>query len=301
MKKFSIVIPAYNSAQYIEKCIMSIIKQNYNCDDFEIVIVNDNSLDSTGFKISQIKQKYPNITIKSFYNEKNIGASASRNIGIGHAQGEYLLFFDSDDYLVHKNVLSGIDEKLKEEGQPDVLIFGCVMNYKKSDGSSIYKAPLIPKKREESKKFQLTKKIIRFVWPMCVKRDLIEKNGIRFQEDIDMYEDTIFRSQTMAYAKRIKTYSKVCYNYNRILSQKSMSSNTNIGMSERLQKLIKATKRIDELAKKGEVPAEQVDDFRKTMLLFFPGVIVFTGNHILSMIATKAKNNKKKRQLEMEK
>lgn len=287
MKKFSIIIPAYNVEKYIKECLNSICIQDF--DNYEIIIVNDNSQDITAHKIIEFQKEHPNIRIKSIYNEKNLGAGASRNIGIQNADGEYILFIDSDDYLSCENVLSSIACEM-ENNNADVLIFGSVINYKDNKDTSIKTIPLIPKNKEEKKRYQLTKKIIRFVWPLCIRKELIDTYNIRFQEDIDLYEDTIFRTQAMACANKIKTYSKVCYNYNRRLNATSLSSNSNSKIVDKLGKLVKATRRINELANSEEIPQEQVGNFRKTMMLFFPGVLFITGNHLLSKIATKISN-----------
>lgn len=90
----SIVIPAYNAGKYIEKCLQSIIYQNYK--DIEIIIVNDGSTDNT----REICEKFVNQDSRiKLINTENRGAGSARNTGIDVAKGEYISFIDSDDYI----------------------------------------------------------------------------------------------------------------------------------------------------------------------------------------------------------
>ena len=90
----SIIVPAYNCEKSIEKCIDSILKQTYN--DIEIIIVNDGSTDRTD-DICREMAKQEN-RIKYIFKE-NGGVSSARNIGLDFANGEFIQFVDSDDYL----------------------------------------------------------------------------------------------------------------------------------------------------------------------------------------------------------
>ena len=91
--KVSVIIPAYNSAEFLQETINSMLNQSYQ--DFEIIIVDDGSIDNTR-KIVQINtQKYLN-KIKYFY-QKNKGPSAARNKGIKESRGKYIAFLDADD------------------------------------------------------------------------------------------------------------------------------------------------------------------------------------------------------------
>ena len=88
----SVILNVYNGEKYINKCLDSIIKQTYK--DLEIVVVNDGSTDKT----LNILKKYKDKRIRVI-NQKNMGLSLSRNVGIENARGEYLYFVDVDDYL----------------------------------------------------------------------------------------------------------------------------------------------------------------------------------------------------------
>ena len=107
---FSIIIPCYNSADYLAACIESTLDQNY--EDFEIILINDKSTDSTGSVCDQYANQHK--FIKVIHQSANLGVSVSRNVGINVAEGQYTIFLDSDDYL-EKGSLKKIATLLKQK------------------------------------------------------------------------------------------------------------------------------------------------------------------------------------------
>ena len=105
----SIVVPAYNAEKYIRKCIESVINQNFQ--EYEIIIVNDCSSDNTLNIINEYAKTINNIKIYS--NEKNMGEGIARNVGINNATGDYVMFLDSDDFLLEGS-LSYINDMIKK-------------------------------------------------------------------------------------------------------------------------------------------------------------------------------------------
>lgn len=97
----SIVVPVYNVEFYLKKCVDSLIKQDY--DNFEIILVNDGSTDSSEQICDEYASKYENVIV---FHKENGGLSDARNYGIEKAKGEYIYLIDSDDYLVEKDVIS---------------------------------------------------------------------------------------------------------------------------------------------------------------------------------------------------
>ncbi len=120
MFKLSIIIPMYNVEQYINKCVTSTYNQGLSENEFEIIMVDDESPDNSLSVAKEIAKSHSNIRIIS---QKNKGLGGARNTGIKHAKGSYLLFLDSDDYLLpnaFKDIISiAIDNEL------DILEFGC--------------------------------------------------------------------------------------------------------------------------------------------------------------------------------
>lgn len=94
MKLVSIIIPAYNVENYIERCLVSVLEQTYN--QLEIIIVDDGSSDGTYKKCENFANADSRIQL---YSQKNAGVSSARNYGLNKAQGDYICFVDADDYV----------------------------------------------------------------------------------------------------------------------------------------------------------------------------------------------------------
>lgn len=96
MKKISIIVPIYNEAVWLNRCIDSILNQTYQ--DFELLLINDGSSDES----EEICLSYMKIDDKIHYiYQENKGISAARNLGLNQARGEYITFIDADDYVSH--------------------------------------------------------------------------------------------------------------------------------------------------------------------------------------------------------
>lgn len=93
MAKISIIIPVYNSEKYIRRCLNSILNQTFQ--DFEIILIDDNSKDNSLKIVSEIEKTHKD-KIKILKNAKNVGAGASRNKGLKIASGEYITFIDKE-------------------------------------------------------------------------------------------------------------------------------------------------------------------------------------------------------------
>lgn len=106
----SIIIPVYNVENYVEHCITSCLKQNILISEYEIIIVNDGSTDNSLFIAEKTATGHPNIKIIS---QCNKGLSMARNKGLSLAQGDYIWFVDSDDYI-EENCLKQIIETCKK-------------------------------------------------------------------------------------------------------------------------------------------------------------------------------------------
>ena len=96
MKKVSVIIPVYNVEKYLRRCLNSVLAQTY--DDYEIICVNDKSPDNSDRILAQYARKFPD-KIRVYTNEENLGLGRTREKGLRHAEGEYVMFIDSDDYI----------------------------------------------------------------------------------------------------------------------------------------------------------------------------------------------------------
>ena len=104
MCKVSIIIPIYNGEKELNRCIDSVLKQKI--DDFEVLLIDDGSIDNSAKICKEYTDKYNNI--KYFY-KQNSGIADTRNYGIDKAEGKYILFLDDDDYI-NENLLKDLEK-----------------------------------------------------------------------------------------------------------------------------------------------------------------------------------------------
>lgn len=114
--KYSIIIPIYNTEKFLPKCVESVLNQTFK--DFEVILVDDGSPDICPQLCDEFAGKDSRVKV---IHQKNKGRSIARNNGIEKAQGEYVIFMDSDDYWNDDNAL----QQLNDTQQADVIIFGC--------------------------------------------------------------------------------------------------------------------------------------------------------------------------------
>ena len=96
MVKLSIIIPVYNGEEYIDRCLQSCLRQDIPADSYEIVVVDDGSTDSSNVILSRYAMEHANVVVLTQSNKKQ---GAARNYGLSKAQGEYIWFVDSDDWI----------------------------------------------------------------------------------------------------------------------------------------------------------------------------------------------------------
>ena len=103
---FSIIIPNYNNEIYLEKSLTSVLNQTFI--NYELIIVDDVSLDNSVNIIKNILNKYQNKNIQLVELKEKAWNGGSRNIGIKKAKGKYILFLDSDDWLINNTILESL-------------------------------------------------------------------------------------------------------------------------------------------------------------------------------------------------
>lgn len=117
--ELSVIIPIFNGDKYLKECLESIKNQSIDLENLEIIIINDNSTDSTEDIINEYASKFPNFKLIS--NSENLGAGESRNIGIREVKTDYLTFIDCDDFI-SANAFEDSLIKIKENNA-DLLIY----------------------------------------------------------------------------------------------------------------------------------------------------------------------------------
>ena len=208
--KLSIIVPVYNVADYLAKCLDSLLSQDLSQDEYEIIVVNDGSTDNSGDIAQKYADKYANITL---INQTNQGLSGARNTGIKHANGEYIQFVDSDDYI-EKNVLGGLMKQV-EKDDLDVLRF----NYENvNDNGEIINPNKDPKHFVDFSNAVvdgltfLNQRLgpACYAWQFMIKKEIIA--DCLFKERI-YFEDTEWTPRMLLKASRVASTSAVAYYY----------------------------------------------------------------------------------------
>lgn len=204
--KLSIVIPIYKVEKYIEKCLESCINQDVELGvDYEIICINDGTPDKSADIAKDIARKHKGIIV---YDQENQGLSAARNKGLSLAQGEYVWFVDSDDWI-EPNCLSKLFPYL--ENKLDFLEIQYEIVYE--DGST--------KQGEKSccaTDVRLGRDVIlqggvHTAAQFCIlRREFLYSNKLEFVKGI-YHEDVEFKIRTLLMAERVTSTPDVCYNY----------------------------------------------------------------------------------------
>ncbi|MAX69777.1 MAG: hypothetical protein CMC76_01555 [Flavobacteriaceae bacterium] len=194
--QLSIIIPVYNSEEYINTCIQSILKQGLSPKEYEIIIVNDGSTDSSEKLIEKYSKRFENI--KALHKE-NEGVGSARNKGLEVANGNYIYFIDPDDYLVG-NVLGQLVETAKNNDL-DILTFES-KSTKSTFEDSTFSKKLYLRKKHNGLDYIANHKVKNEVWWYLIKKDFLLKTNIKFIEGRWM-EDAIFTIQLFLKASKI--------------------------------------------------------------------------------------------------
>lgn len=191
----SIIIPVYNSEMYIEKCIESILA-NVTKYKYEIICVNDGSTDNS----QKILLRYNQIKI---INQNNRGASAARNVGLDNAQGRYVSFIDSDDYISSNFIEKMLDCAYKNDC--DLVKCGYYRDY----NNELIKYNGINFSSTNGIQDKITV-LEGFLWMGIIKRNIMFR--IRFPEGF-WYEDMITRPLIYCNCKNIECIEDCLYYY----------------------------------------------------------------------------------------
>lgn len=198
MKLVSIIIPVFNVEKYIEKCIESVLVQDYI--KLEIVIVDDGSTDNS----IEVIKKYSDSRIKVF-SKTNGGLSSARNYGIRNSNGEYIFFLDSDDWI-EPNTISSL---VKEMNDGIDIVQGSIRRVSENASVNV----LLNRERVSNcvlLEYFKKEKLNTVVWNKLYRREIIE--DIQFYENF-VNEDVIFTFQIARKEPNIMNIENIIYDY----------------------------------------------------------------------------------------
>ena len=203
--KLSIIIAAYNVEKYIEKCVKSCYDENLQ-DNYEIIVVNDGSLDGTVKILESLIREVKNLKIISKENE---GLGAARNTGIANANGTYIWMIDGDDFLTDEFIPILI-QHIKEEV---IDVFKLNYNITSENGE------ILSVKYSNEQKTWHTGSIYyeehssdSYTWQHVFKKSLFDENQLKFKDRINM-QDSEIMPKIMYFTEKVKYLGLVGYNY----------------------------------------------------------------------------------------
>lgn len=217
----SVVLPIYNVEKYLNRCISSVVAQTYS--NLEIILVDDNSTDSSPAICDEWAKRDSRIVV---IHKENAGAGMARNTGIEHAHGEYICFFDSDDFVESDAVESCV--KAAQENNAELVVFG-------HDDMTPEMRVLATHIPNPPKKFFSGEEIKNRLLPMSIYADLktgeewgmpmspwnklysmevIRKSGWRFVSEREILsEDFYSLTQFYGYVKSVCVIDRALYHY----------------------------------------------------------------------------------------
>ena len=206
----SIIVPVYNVEKYLRKCVDSLLTQDLPPEEYEIILVDDGSTDQSGTICDEYAAGHP--IVKAMH-QQNGGLSAARNNGVAVAQGRYVQFVDSDDYL-EPNVLKTLVEKM-ETDQLDVLRF----NYRNVNERYEVIEPNKDPKRWVNYSSEVCDGLTFLnerLGPACYACQFMARRELmtdcRFKEGI-YFEDTEWTPRMLIKAQRAASTDMMVYNY----------------------------------------------------------------------------------------
>lgn len=219
--KVSFIVPVYNTQEFLPRCLDSLLGQT--CPDIEIVVVNDGSPDDSAAIIGKYACKDSRVCVVE---KSNGGLSSARNAGMDVARGDIIDFVDSDDY-VEPNLAEFLVGTFAEE-HPEIVVFGAVCEPAELASKRI-KQLLSP----EACVFESFDPVLLFsanaqpyVWRAAYSRELIERESLRFAENVRFAEDVVFQLESYPLSTKTVVAPDKLYHY--VMQDKSLTHTFNV-------------------------------------------------------------------------
>lgn len=223
MTTLSIIIPVYNCKSFLEDCVRSVAGLNADGKDnyeIELVLVDDGSTDGSAEICDGLAEALgtKRLSIRVIH-QANRGVSAARNAGLKAAEGEYILFVDSDDRL-ETGKLSPVMSALIGDSSIDMAVFGMSFDYYK--GERIYRSDVFLPPAEGKKSLEectgmlyalYDNNSLSALWNKIIKKSVIEESGLKLHEDMFLYEDLEFSLRVLAKCRNIYFCPEAVYRY----------------------------------------------------------------------------------------
>ena len=201
---YSVIIPVYNASTTLCRCLDSLVCQLPR--QAEVLVINDGSTDDSLSICEQYAAQYPQIVL---FSKENGGVSSARNLGLDHAKGEYVLFLDSDDAL-NERYFERLGQVLRKK--PEMLLFGLeILEHQKQYSAGTEAIYQGSEKCARHLAKVLRRQELNLITTKAFRRDIIEENGIRFDERLDIGEDKVFSFSYALHVRHLCVISDILY------------------------------------------------------------------------------------------
>lgn len=207
MPTISVIVPVYNTERYLHRCVDSILAQTFK--NFELLLIDDGSTDGSGPICDECAARDSRVRV---FHKSNEGVSSARNLGLDNAQGEWITFCDSDDY-VFTNWLANF--KTEKSQDFDLLCQGI-----QSDKAIFSRNPFT---HEIALEFDgeivdavnqlVSSGLYGYLFVKCFKRYIIQSNHIYFDKKVSFQEDELFLCEYLKFAQKVKSENLIGYYY----------------------------------------------------------------------------------------
>ena len=263
--ELSIIVPVYNVAPYLRDCIESLLDQGFSEDEYEVIMVDDGSTD-TSFEIIQ-KYAREHRCIKAIHQD-NAGVSAARNTGLDHAKGEYIAFVDGDDFLV-AGALSKLCGEAQKRDADTLMYSNAVVN----ESTRFVHGPNISFAFRENK----DKVVISTdkIWRLLINHKIIDSHALRFPNGLKYGEDTFFAGLVSMFVQADKqVFCDSCVYYYRIRTGSAMHTKSESFVVDYMNDMIRVIDLwVDFLNKYPELPKEKRNNVMERQYLLSSAAI----------------------------
>ncbi len=203
--KVSVIIPVYNVEQYLEQCLESVVNQTLK--EIEIILINDGTKDNSVQICEKFAKQDPRI---NFVQQENKGLSATRNVGLKLAKGEFVAFLDSDDWVDLDFYEKLYKAAVETNAEIAAAGFERYRKFYRRHRLKFSKQKVITDRQEKIGALKIPRYC--YVWNKIYKKDALEKSGITFREGV-YYEDMEFTMRIIGEMGSIATTPKTIYHY----------------------------------------------------------------------------------------
>lgn len=214
----SIIVPVYNTEFYLERCIQSLLQQTYK--NIEILLIDDGSTDGSAYLCDRFAEQYANIHVVHM---ENGGVSAARNKGLDIAQGEFVLFIDSDDTISNTYVNLFINVS----NDADIII-GAIEEIYVDEKSLVYKKQIRDHQAFQQgylfNEYYNLLELLRGPWIKLYRKSIIDTYHLRFDERLSVAEDQAFNFSYYRYIESYLVEPKCVYKYYHYKGSHSLAS-----------------------------------------------------------------------------